>query len=112
MTDDERDLLLGRLIDIAAAAQTANRDNDTRKNDTRSDRTRVKDELTKLSPEVLEDGVELEYLRERLPGRIEGRNMQCAILSKILRSLGWTRKRAWTEGRTGFQSRWYPPENM
>jgi len=50
----------------------------------------------------------LDWFRTRLRG-VEGRGAHAGQLADVMRSIGWKRKRAWSERESGFNSLWYPP---
>ena len=69
---------------------------------------RVRRVLNSLPEEIKANGVQLEYMRERLRGA-KGRKAHAGSVGDCLRALGWRRVREWKKGHAGFRARWYPP---
>jgi hypothetical protein len=64
--------------------------------------------IVAMSPEDRTKPRPLEFYRTRLRGR-QRRSAQAGEVGEALRSLGYTRKRAWQSESDGFCSLWHPP---
>lgn len=72
---------------------------------------RLKKVLAQIPPELAQEGVSLEFIRERLSGRQKGRKAQAGEVATALRALGWTRTRCWRKGDpSGFRALWHKGE--
>lgn len=91
----------------AAQQQPAPTPADEYRERTRPLTDRLRDLLTTIPPEIIAEGLSLRELQPRLRGR-KGRACHHAELADALRALGFTRRRYWKDGRTGFNARWFP----
>lgn len=71
---------------------------------------RLKKLIESLPPAQRQQGLPLEYFRERLLGRQAGRKVHAGELGAALRKLGYVRRRAWSESDGGFRALWWPPK--
>lgn len=70
---------------------------------------RLKKLADTLTPAQRQQGLPLEFYRERLQGRQAGRKVHGGELGEALRKLGYTRKRTWGGSANGFRALWWPP---
>ena len=69
---------------------------------------RLKKLVESLTPAQRQQGLPLEYFRERLLGRQAGRKVHAGELGAALRKLGFVRKRGWSVSENGFRALWWP----
>ena len=69
---------------------------------------RLKKLIETLPP--AQQGLPLEFFRERLLGRQAGRNVHSGELGAALRKFGYTRRRTWSKSDGGFRALWWPPK--
>lgn len=66
--------------------------------------------IESLPPAQRQQGLPLEFYRERLLGRQAGRKVHAGELGAALRKLGYVRRRAWCESEGGFRALWWSPK--
>ena len=73
--------------------------------------TRLQRLLHTIPDSAQHQGLSLLDLQDRLRGR-KGGLPHIGELGAAMRGLGWQRRRKWSDQKTAFSSRWYPPENF
>lgn len=71
--------------------------------------TRLQRLLNTIPPSAQSRGLSLLDLQARLRGR-KGGLPHIGEMGSAMRKLGWQRCRTWSDEKTAFSSRWYPPE--
>lgn len=72
---------------------------------------RLKKLIESLPPAQRQQGLSLEFYRERVQGRQAGRKAHAGELGAALRKLGYVRRRAWCKSEGGgFKATWWPPK--
>ncbi|KHO53300.1 MAG: hypothetical protein QT04_C0006G0006 [archaeon GW2011_AR11] len=71
---------------------------------------RLKRVIDSLTLPQRQQGLPLEFYRERLLGRQSGRKVHAGELGAALRKLGYIRRRGWCESENGFRALWWPPK--